>query len=746
MPKVVEPYRLILQTTMDGFLLVDIHGRLLEVNDAYCRMSGYTSSELLSMCIQDIEVLESPSDTAAHIQKIIEQGNDRFESRHRRKDGTILNVEVSVQYLPIDGGRFVSFLRDINERKMAEKTLKESHERLVTVLNGLESIVYVADMKTYEVLFTNNYFKKLFGDVVGKQCWKTIQAGQVGPCAFCTNDKLLDANGNSIGIYHWEFQNTANGRWYDIRDRALQWIDGRMVRLEIATDITESKLAENSLRQSEGRFRELAESLPMTIFEIDLQGRFTYVNSTGIESFGYSASDIESGMNVMQILSAEDRNRARAHIARRISGSGPFYHEYKGLRKDGTSFPISVISNTIILNDKVVGLRGIVTDLSERKRLEQELQNTQKLQSIGTLAGGIAHDFNNLLQGIFGYISMAKINIDQREKALAMLNQAEEALHVSVNLTNQLLTFAKGGKPVKKLIRIEPVIERAVKFALSGSHTNYKLDIPNDIWAVEADEGQVAQVIQNIVLNADQAMAGSGTVQVFLSNVDIAPDMYSSLHAGGAFIRSYIQDSGIGISEQNLANIFDPYFTTKQKGSGLGLATSYSIINNHGGLIQVKSELNGGTTFTIYLPAVKKAHLQSESKPLAEAAVKTGRILLMDDEDIVRSVAKEMIVALGHEVECAEDGKKAIDMFIRNRDAGTPFDLVILDLTVKGGMSGEEAISRIRAIDPDVRAIVSSGYSDSPVVANYKEFGFSGCLSKPYQIDALKSHLNSLIR
>jgi len=358
------------------------------------------------------------------------------------------------------------------------------------------------------------------------------------------------------------------------------------------------------------------------------------------------------------------------------------------------------------------------------------------------LAGGIAHDFNNLLQGIFGYISMAKMSIDQKEKSLAMLNQAEEALHMSVNLTNQLLTFSKGGKPVKKLLRPESTIENAVKFALSGSHTDYEIHIPTDLWSVEADEGQLAQVIQNLVLNANQAMAGSGTVRVSLANVNIAKNTLVSLPDEGPFIRIDIQDSGSGILEQNLAKIFDPYFTTKQKGSGLGLATSYSIIKNHGGLIEVKSEANRGTTFTIYLPAAKSVNLKAETKPAVTGMAKTGKILLMDDEEIVRNVAKEMITALGHEVECAEEGEKAIALFGSAREAGVPFDLVILDLTVKGGMSGEEAVTRIRDIDPNVKAVVSSGYSDSPVVANYQEYGFLGCLGKPYKIDSMKDCLD----
>ena len=387
-----------------------------------------------------------------------------------------------------------------------------------------------------------------------------------------------------------------------------------------------------------------------------------------------------------------------------------------------------------------------INNITEKYLLEEERLKTQKLESIGILAGGIAHDFNNLLQGVFGYISMAKMTHDDKEKSLAMLNQAEEALHMTVNLTTQLLTFSKGGKPVKKLIRLEPTIENALKFALSGSNTDYHLDIAPDLWNVEADAGQLAQVIQNIVLNANEAMAGRGTITVTVRNLDIHKNTNHRLPKGGSFVRIDIQDIGTGISEQHLAKIFDPYFTTKQKGSGLGLATSYSIIRNHGGVIEVSSELNKGPTFTIYLPAAKGVEMEARATSAPTVEAKKGRILIMDDEDLVRYIASEMLVSIGHEVQSAGDGEKAIELFRDARESGKPFDLLILDLTVKGGMGGEETIQKILEIDPDVKAVVSSGYADSTIVANYEKFGFSGFLNKPYQINALKDCINKLMK
>ncbi|MDA8432345.1 MAG: ATP-binding protein [Nitrospiraceae bacterium] len=386
-----------------------------------------------------------------------------------------------------------------------------------------------------------------------------------------------------------------------------------------------------------------------------------------------------------------------------------------------------------------------ITDITEKHLLEEERLKTQKLESIGTLAGGIAHDFNNLLQGIFGYLSMAKLTYDHREKSLEMLEQAEKAIHVAVGLTTQLLTFSKGGKPAKKLMDLMPAVENAIKFALSGSQTDYRIEAAEDLCMVEADEGQLMQVIQNIALNADEAMSGRGTVTVAIENADIPRDSIVGLSGGGRFVRVSIRDTGAGIPEEDLPRIFDPYFTTKQKGSGLGLAAAYSIIRNHGGVIQVESEVSKGSLFIVYLPAAKKAEEGTLPASVPAAPTKKGRVLFMDDEVLMRDVAGEMIAVLGHEIQSAADGSAAIEMFRRARDEGRPFDVVILDLTVKGGMGGEEALRHLREIDPFVKAVVSSGYAGNAIVADYRAHGFAAFLNKPYRLEALRECLNALL-
>ncbi len=386
----------------------------------------------------------------------------------------------------------------------------------------------------------------------------------------------------------------------------------------------------------------------------------------------------------------------------------------------------------------------IVQNITEKHLLEEERLKTQKLEAIGTLAGGIAHDFNNLLQGVFGYISMAKIAHDDKERSLAMLDQAEKAVHMSVNLTTQLLTFSKGGKPAKKKISLKSVIENSVRFALSGSRSDYRIKLDTDLWHVEADEGQIGQVIQNIVLNADQAMPLGGTIVIAATNMRAPKKGIPQLPEEGKYVEISVQDSGIGISEEYLSKIFDPYFTTKVKGSGLGLATCYSIIKNHGGVIHVSSNVGKGTTFYVHLPAVE-AGKETPQIPELSPFVRKAKILVMDDEEMIRDIAGKMIEVLGHEVGFAEHGEEAIGKYKAAMESGNPFDVVILDLTIRGGMGGRETIERLLAVDPKIRAIVSTGFSDDTVLSDHRNYGFSARLTKPYKLQELSDTLNKLL-
>jgi nitrogen-specific signal transduction histidine kinase/CheY-like chemotaxis protein len=382
-----------------------------------------------------------------------------------------------------------------------------------------------------------------------------------------------------------------------------------------------------------------------------------------------------------------------------------------------------------------VGVVLVFRDQTEQRRLEEEAQKVQRLESLGILAGGIAHDFNNLLTGISGNVSLARVTLPPSEPAVARLVEAEKAVVRARDLTQQLLTFSKGGAPVRKTASIGEVILDSVGFALTGSAARCEVSVPDDLWAVAVDEGQINQVLHNLILNADQAMPMGGVIRVKAENVDVG-ERHPYPVAPGRHVRITVEDTGTGIHPEHLPRIFDPYFTTKQKGSGLGLSISYSIIRRHSGYIFVKSELGAGTTFYLYLPASRP---EAPRVPKTEPAIPRGegRVLVMDDEDIVASVAKAMLEHLGYQVEVTRDGAEAIEAWRRAHHGGKPFDALLMDLTVAGGMGGLEAVRRIRDEDPGVRAIVSSGYSSDPVMSQHERYGFCGVATKPYRIDEL---------
>ncbi len=508
-------------------------------------------------------------------------------------------------------------------------------------------------------------------------------------------------------------------------------------------DITELKLAEEYLRKSENKYRTLIENLPQKIFYKDRNSVYISCNKNYADYLKIKPNEI-AGRTDYDFYPQELAEKYRADD-KRLMDTGKTEDIEEKYIQDGQEIWIYTIKTPVVDNSgNVNGILGIFWDITDRKKLEEQLRQSQKLEAIGTLAGGIAHDFNNLLQGVFGYISIAKLNAANKDKSIAALEQAEKALHMSVNLTMQLLTFSKGGKPIKKKIPLQSMIENSVRFALSGSSADYRIKLDADLWHVEADEGQIGQVIQNIVLNADQAIPLGGTIVITAKNLQATKKEIPQLPEEGKYVEISIKDYGTGISQEYLSKIFDPYFTTKTKGSGLGLATCYSIIKNHGGVINVLSKVGRGSTFYVYLPAIEPEK-EAPQPPELSTFVRNGKILLMDDEELIRDIAGEMIEMLGHEVELAEHGEAAIEKYRAAMESGNPFDVVILDLTIRGGMGGRETIERLLAVNPGIKAIVSSGYSDDAVVSDYHNYGFLARLTKPYNLEEMRDTLNNLL-
>nr|HOO47727.1 response regulator [Deltaproteobacteria bacterium] len=424
-------------------------------------------------------------------------------------------------------------------------------------------------------------------------------------------------------------------------------------------------------------------------------------------------------------------------------------YETKRLTKDGRILDVS-ISAAAHFDEKgeYAGSIFHLRDITEMKRIEANLIRIQKLESIGLLAGGIAHDFNNILSGILMNTQMAKLKAERGDDISVSLQGIEKSTERAVKLTHQLLTFAKGGSPVKKIASIEKFVREVIDFVLHGSNLKCVFDVGENLWAVEIDDGQMNQVIYNLIINAQQSMPGGGIIQVGMHNVtrdEMPQDSKAQRSGEDKFVRISIKDTGEGIPEENLFKIFDPYFSTKDTGTGLGLATTYSIISKHNGYITVDSNVGVGSTFTIYLPASTKtlSHCDHKEEQGCPHEGK-GSVLIMDDEEIIRDLLCEMIVGMGYRAEKARHGHEALERHRKAKHEGQPYDIVIMDLTIPGGMGGRETIAEIRKTDPDIRAIVSSGYSNDPIMADYKSYGFDGVLKKPFRIEDLQDILNEI--
>ena len=717
------------------------------INNTLCQYVGLRREDLLG---RSYYPFMHPGDRESFIKKIEALDRDvpmmTAEARVILPDGRVVWHRWTHHAIFDDRGELVEYQssgRDVTELREAEEKLKENEEKFAKIFHKAPLLITLSEIETGKLLDVNNEFIDISGFSREEVHGKTVV--DLGWISHEQRERLfreLCERGRVQGMEL--FLRRKDGREVVcLYNGEVITVRGERVLLSIAQDITERKQAEEAFRESAEKYSFLVEATSTGYVIIDGDGQVVDANQNYVRMTGHNKVEDIIGRKVTEWTAKYDLDR-NAREVRKCAERGFVRNlEIDYVDAMGRITPIEINAN-VLRDSGSLRIFTICRDITERRLLEEERLKTQKLESIGTLAGGIAHDFNNLLQGIFGYISMAKMTLDQGEKSFVMLEQAENALHQSVSLTTQLLTFSKGGKPVKKRISLLHAIENAAKFALSGSRSSFQLDVEPGLWQVDADEGQLGQVIQNIVLNADHAMPEGGTILITAKNILKQERGHPQLMKGN-YVRISVKDSGIGIPEKYLQKIFDPYFTTKEKGSGLGLATSYSIIRNHDGLIDVISELGKGSTFHIYLPAMEVKKEFKESAAVASGVCK-GKILVMDDDNLVRSLAEEQIKTLGHEVEGAEDGIDAIEKFILARDSGKPFDVVILDLTVKSGMGGEQTIKELREIDQNVKAIVSSGYANSQAVADYHSYGFRARLTKPYTLEGLRDTLNMLLR
>jgi PAS domain S-box-containing protein len=681
--------------------------------------------------------------------------------------------------------RLVGSHSDIDERKRAEYSLRASEERyrvlfenspvaiieydlcgLRAWLDGLRA-GGVTGFDAYVESHPEVFEETLKGAVlvgVNRETLNLVRAG--------STEEAVDAlprilTGDMIKVRRtlaqalWEGRNAIEG---EMRINALDgtprrvfyrwWVPVLGGEMNFAwtqvvlVDLTDIKRTEAALAAERERLAVTLRAMAEGVITTDTEGRVLFLNEAAGELTGWTEdAAIGRMLEEVCVLRHEKTDRpvqapATLAVARHCAIDLPA-HTVLINRNDS---PILVEGRCAPIHDihsQAIGAVLVLRDVTERARLEGEILRASKLESVGILAGGIAHDFNNLLTVVMGNITLATLDSQVMASAGRWLKDAESAVMRARDLTQQLLTFARGGEPVRSAVRLPEVVTEAANFALHGSKVRCDFNIEDGLWTAEVDKGQIGQVVQNLVINAVQAMPHGGVMSISMRNQRLAEDDIRQLEQGD-YLCIVITDTGTGIRAENLARIFDPYFTTKQSGSGLGLATVYSIIRKHHGHIEVESELEKGTSFRFWLPAVPDARPTAAEVTHAHDKL-TGRVLFMDDEEPIREMAHTLLKRLGFEVTSVADGQAVMRSYVEAMNNGGRFDLVIMDLTVPGGMGGREAMAELHKVDPRVKGIVSSGYSSDPVMANYRAHGFHGMVAKPYRLTDLAKAIRSVL-
>ena len=738
-------YRLILENISDTIILTDDKGNMHYVCPNTTAIFGLSQDEVLSH--QTIQ--RFMNGTICNVLDLKKQQEIKnIEWTFIDQNGQTRFLLINIISVNLNGGSVLYVMRDITKRKQEEKSKRFNIRRFEDLFHKAAVPLCFVNKEASKLNF-NMQFEKTFGysqeEVQTLEEWWTLAYPDPDYRKWVIDRcyaELEQATETNTDIKPIEYNVTCkNG---DIRTLVVY---GSFIGNDLLLtffDITERKRTEESLRQSEERYRTIFQNSPLGIFRSKVDGKLLEVNKAFAKMFGYDSS--EHALREIpkkgeeKFFRPEDRERI---IARQLASTDTIQREIRLQKKDGEEFFANLYQRTMFdTQGQPISFDGIIEDISERKRLEEELIRAQKLESVGLLAGGIAHDFNNILTAILGNVSMAKTQVAPENDLFEMLNNTEMASMRAQALTKQLLTFAKGGAPVKETASIKGLLKESSCFALRGSKSACEFSIAKDLWPADVDVGQISQVINNIMINSNQAMPKGGTIQVAAENL-IIEDTLGLPVKPGRYIKISITDQGIGILDKYLLHIFDPYFTTKHEGSGLGLAITYSIVKKHNGHITVESQVGVGATFHIYLPASDRAVSEKEGIKLIKGR---GRILVMDDEVLLRKIVGKMLERLGYESEFAKNGAEAIEMYQRAKEAEKHYAAVILDLTIPGGMGGREAIKKLLEIDPEIKAIVSSGYSDDPVLANFQEYGFKGMMPKPFEYRSLGKVLQEVLK
>ena len=698
-----------------------------------------------------------------------------FDDVHGRR----VWMEEDIRCLRVVGGMLGAYL----ERRENEKALRHSEARFRLLADMTPAFTYVTNMEPKDpLLYLNTAVSKLSGysseEIAAMNPWEIYHPddkpmlvehglarlrGEDVPqdyeVRFIKKDGSVGYGMLSSGKIEWEGESALITVVHDITDQKnlLKKLTQARDQLEVMViertselikvnknlymEINERKQIEDELRKSEANFKKLAEASPALIYVID-EDKVRYINSAGENMVGYDR-EIIIGQSYERLLHDDYKDIFIKYGRARREGKYIPPYEMKMMHLDGTEI-WGLLSGDVIEFEGVKCNIGAILDITEHKKMEEELGRKERLETLGLLAGGIAHDFNNILTVITGNASLGQMIWlgDEDDEIPHLLDDIKTAALQATHLTSQLLTFSKGGAPVKQSLAVQELVMEAARFAMAGSNIKCTFSFSEDPWPIDVDREQISQVINHLVSNACQSMPQGGEIRLEIENQHLA-DPYLSLEPG-KYVRISVIDQGQGIEDSNLSKIFNPYYTTKEAGRGMGLAMTESIVRRHGGSIEVKANSAKGTTFNVLLPAANRL---PQINRLEEEMVwgGQGRILVMDDEEYIRIILGRMLKKLGYDAYMVCDGQEAIDFYARSLENQQPFDAVIMDLTIPGGMGGNEAVQELLKMDPDLKAIVSSGYSSDPVMANYLEYGFRGVIPKPYEIAKLNRVLREVL-
>ncbi len=749
-------YRRLFESAKDGILILNAQsGKIDDVNPFLVDLLGYTRGEFLNKSIWDIGLFKDIISSRENFLELKERKYIRYEDLPlKTADGRQISVEfVSNVYKEDHHDVIQCNIRDITERKRSEKALRE-YENL---LSQSQEIAHVGswqlDLTSNRLIWTDEVYR-IFG-CEPQEFASTYEAflDFVHPddraAVKEAYDRSQQEGSDNYEIEHRIIQRNS-GEVRHVHERCVHERDdtGTIVQSTgMVHDITERKKAEEAIAAEKESLTVTLRSIGDGVIATDAKGTIKVMNTVAEGLCGWK-EDEARGKPLTEVFNIINENTRQTHenpVDKVLESNGvvELSNHTVIIAEDGTERVIADSGAPIRNNEnQIIGVVLVFRDITEKEKLLEASQRNQKLESLGLLAGGIAHDFNNLMGGIFGHIDLAMMKLKD-EAVVKQLSKVVSTIERARGLTRQLLTFAKGGEPTKSSMSVVELIQDAAHFALSGSKVSCSIDLPEDLWNCNIDKHQISQVIDNLVINAQQAMPTGGTVRISAKNVNVEKEEHTILHKG-KYVKISIQDTGIGISKQMLSKIFDPFFTTKQMGHGLGLATCYSIVNRHCGAIDVESVIEEGTTFHVYLPAIEDNLSTVENTETQHSGY--GKIIVMDDEEVLRETIASMLEALGYTVDCRNDGKTAIESFIEEYDNKRSVSAMILDLTVPGGMGGKEVAREIRKLEPNIPIFVTSGYANDPIMIKPIEYGFTASISKPFRQSDLSEMLNKYMK